>query len=87
MLLFQNQKVEIRREHSHPANHAKNEIDKHIDNCKELIASSDTSVQSIYNETVATLKNQGLDLVAEIPSFQAVKSSLYRVKNARKKSK
>ncbi|XP_075990271.1 uncharacterized protein LOC142985914 [Anticarsia gemmatalis] len=61
----------------------KNEIDERLYSCKqEIIKGNYPAVPQSYNNMIATLENSGLDLVCKIPTFNSVKSSLYRFRNA-----
>lgn len=60
----------------------KNEIDERLYSCKqEIIKGNYPAVPQSYNNMIATLENSGLDLVCKIPTFNSVKSSLYRFRN------
>lgn len=39
------------------------------------------TVPAVYKKTVAALKNTGIDLIKEVPSFNQIKSSIYRRRN------
>ena len=62
---------------------AKNEIDESLNKCKiQLAAPEFPTVTSVYNATVASYKNSGLDFIKTIPELHQVKSTLYRSRNA-----
>lgn len=39
------------------------------------------TVPAVYKKTVAALKNTEIDLIKEVPSFNQIKSSIYRRRN------
>ncbi|XP_061722098.1 uncharacterized protein LOC133528658 [Cydia pomonella] len=61
---------------------AKNEIDIRLSNCKkEIAASPEIPVPTIFENIVAGIEDDGLDLVGNIPQFQNIKSAMYNHRN------
>lgn len=82
---FQNNRVFTLKEHSPkcPADFVKNEIDKFISDFKEQIMTyssmSDVTLGGAYKAAADSLIIAGVDK-EKIPSFNSIKSSLYRHK-------
>lgn len=52
----------------------------------EMMLSNET-VPAVYKKTVTALKDTGIDLIKELPSFNQIKSSIYRRRNKLNKVK
>lgn len=74
----------IKREDQHycEPDFTSNELEIQIQKCIKKIKSDYTiSVQCAYRETVAELKDSGINLIRNIPDFMNVKNKLYRQRN------
>lgn len=59
----------------------KNIIKKKMDDLKRKTSSNFESIPKQYNDMVRDLKNDGYDIIADIPKFNSVKTGLYAERN------
>lgn len=67
--------------HQCPSNEAKNDVDVAMANLKEDVKKSDLPIPVLYNEAVEKLKDDGIDMVVEVPEFRNVQHGLYNSRN------
>lgn len=60
----------------------RNDLEIAVKKCKEDITSPEfPAIPSAYNAMVSKLKDKGIDFISEIPTFEKMKSTLYRYRN------
>lgn len=60
---------------------AKNEWAEQMEGCKRQVMSTDEPVPKIYEDAKENFGNSGYDIVHEVPSFEAIKVGLYKLRN------
>lgn len=60
----------------------KNVIDSHINQCINEVTTSLDPVPKIYKNMVASLNEDDVDLLNEVPEFSKIKTTLYEHRNA-----
>lgn len=73
--------IKITEHNCEPMNSAQTEVKKVVHELRQEAAATDGPISTLYKTKINKLLDQGLNLVAEIPNYKNIKSSLYNKRN------